>query len=193
MAGFAARCRVWQDRHRDVKTPADNEKTELKSFYGVTYIPGLFDNKQLRQIINNNNINFAYKSNTTLSTIFTNTKTPIDKQQQNNVVYKIPCKGKANESCNKIYIGTTKRSLSTRMSEHKSDIEKQKETTALSQHAFHTGHSPDFDSIEILDKEKIEKKRLMIESLRIQQHIDKTMNLKEDTDNISSCYGVAIK
>ncbi|XP_073831734.1 uncharacterized protein [Musca autumnalis] len=71
------------------------------------------------------------------------------------------------------------------MGEHKTDIEKQKETTALSQHALSKGHTPDFDNVIILDKERKEKKRLMIESLRIQQHIERTMNIKEDTDNIS--------
>ncbi|XP_073814251.1 uncharacterized protein, partial [Musca autumnalis] len=152
----------------------------------------LFDNQQLRKIIPNNNVSFAYKPNSTLNAIFTNTKAPIDKQQQNNVVYQIKCKGNNNDKCNQIYIGTTKRSLNVRMGEHKLDIEKQKETTALAQHALSKGHTPDFDNVVILDKERKEKKRLMIESLRIQQNIRRTMNLKEDTDNISASYGVAI-
>lgn len=90
------------------------------------------------------------------------------------------------------YIGTTKRSLETRIGEHKKDIEKQKETTALSNHVLKTGHIADFNQVKILDKENIEKKRYTIESLRIQQKADYTMNFKEDTDNIKASYRVAI-
>lgn len=79
------------------------------------------------------------------------------------------------------------------MGEHKNDIARQKETTALAQHMLHTGHSADFDQVKILDKENIERKRYTIESLRIQQKSAHTMNLKEDTDNINASYRVAIK
>lgn len=56
-----------------------------------------------------------------------------------------------------------------------------------------TGHTADFETVKILDKENMEKKRYTIESLRIQQKRNLTMNLKEDTDNISASYRVAIK
>ena len=39
--------------------------------------------------------------------------------------------GSAEQQCGLIYIGTTKRSLETRIKEHEADIKKQKETTAV--------------------------------------------------------------
>lgn len=165
---------------------------EDKHFYSVRYIPGLTDNRNIKTTIQSKNICYAYKPNQTLSTIFTNVKTPIDKQQQCNIVYEIQCNGGNDQNCDLIYIGTTKRTLETRVGEHMVDINKRKDSTALSQHINQTGHTADFENVKILDKETMEKKRMTIESLRIQQQIRRTMNHKEDTDNINTSYRVAI-
>ena len=133
------------------------------------------------------NASFAHKPNKTLQEIFTKTKTPIEKIKQNNVVYEVPCK-----QCDQIYIGTTKRSLEKRIQEHKADVDKNKETTALSQHMKEKNHTPDFDNTKILNKEKFESKRYTIESLRIQEKLKRTMNTKEDKDNTHCSYLVAI-
>ncbi|XP_075163098.1 uncharacterized protein LOC142235723 [Haematobia irritans] len=177
-----------------IKNNNDQNDNNERIFHGVKYIPGLIDNANLRETISTKNICFAFKPHNTLSAVFTKVKTPIQKEQQHDVVYEISCKGsdKENVKCDRIYIGTTKRALETRIGEHKADIEKRKERTALSQHIKNTGHTADFENYRILDKEKREKKRMTIESLRIQQNIRRTMNLKEDTDNISAAYSVAI-
>lgn len=161
-------------------------------FHSVKYIPRLTDNRTLKSTINDNKICFAYKPNSTLSAVFSNVKTPIEKHQQNNLVYEIQCKGNEGEECGQVYIGTTKRALKVRMGEHKMDIEKRSERTALSQHVLHSGHVADFENVRVLDRENKGKKRYMIESLRIQQRHPKAMNLKSDTDNISASYRVAI-
>ncbi|XP_075150777.1 uncharacterized protein LOC142224885 [Haematobia irritans] len=75
-------------------------------------------------------------------------KTPIDKQQPSNVVYEIPCRGNNNEPCDLLYIGTTKRNLHTRITEHRMDIKKKKESTALSQHVLRHGQTADFETRE---------------------------------------------
>lgn len=172
--------------------PNTTATNEPMKFYSVRYIPGLTDSKNIRTAITTKNISFAYKPNTTLSTVFSTVKTPINKHQQSNVVYEVKCKGNDNHSCDLRYIGTTKRTLETRMGEHKMDIEKGRGSTALSMHILQSGHTADFTKIKILDKERIERKRYTIESLRIQQHIKTTMNLKEDTNNINASYRVAI-
>lgn len=179
--------------HQQKKPPKDNTDCNAeKHFYSVKYIPGLTDSKCINDTIKTENICFAYKPHTTLSTIFSKTKTPIPKQQRSNVVYEVKCKGSNEEDCNLIYIGMTRRTLETRISEHQTDIEKKRESTGLSQHIMKSCHTPDFANVRILDTEKIEKKRLTIESLRIQQNIKYTMNLKEDTNNINASYRVAI-
>lgn len=60
------------------------------------------------------------------------------------MVYEIKCNGKAGEACNKIYIGTTKRALGIRISEHKTDARNKKTATALAQHLTNSGHTADF-------------------------------------------------
>ena len=78
------------------------------------------------------------------------------------------------------------------MGEHKTDIEKGTQKTTLAQHISKTGHNANFENVKILDKESKDDKRYTIESLRIQQKIERTMNLKEDTNNISVSYRIAI-
>lgn len=94
------------------------------------------------------------------------------------MVYEIKCKGKQNEDCNKVYIGTTKRSLGTRLSEHDADIRKRKNNTALAQHVLTSGHTADLVNTKILDVEKRERIRYTLESLRIMQNRERTVNKK---------------
>ncbi|XP_017484779.1 PREDICTED: uncharacterized protein LOC108373412 isoform X1 [Rhagoletis zephyria] len=161
---------------------------ETKRYYSVTYVPRLSEKIDRKKYTNNQNTILAYRSNHTLSSVFTKTKTPIEPHQQNNVVYEITCEGSENEKCNKIYIGTTKRPLAVRLSEHEADIKKNKSNTALSQHISASGHTADLTKTKIIDKEKRERTRFTLESLRILQKRDKTMNKKEDTDDIATAY-----
>lgn len=192
--------------NRIIKTLIENSNRRLKNnnqggnianteekgkFYSVKYIPGLTDNRSIKQTMETK-VNLAYKPNKTLNTIFTKVKAPIEKDQQNNIVYEIKCKGNIEENCDMIYIGTTKRALSTRMGEHKMDITRGKEATGLAQHLIKSTHTADFENVKILDFEKLERKRYIKESLRIQKNIRKTMNVKEDTNNINASYIVAI-
>ncbi|XP_017473801.1 PREDICTED: uncharacterized protein LOC108364581 [Rhagoletis zephyria] len=100
------------------KTPNTDTTKTTKKFYSVTYIPNLTGNFG-HSITKSQNTALAYKSNYTLSSIYTKTKCSVDIQQQNNVVYEIKCKGNEIEECEKVYIGTTKRPLGVRQSYHK--------------------------------------------------------------------------
>ena len=98
----------------------------------MRYISGLTNKCNLKQVIDTSNIIPAYKPNKTLNAIFTNTKSKIDKLQQNNVVYEIKCLGSGEQQCGRIYIETTKRSLETRIKEHEADIKKTKRNDSTS-------------------------------------------------------------
>lgn len=135
----------------------------------------------------NHNIKLAHKPNHTLNRLFTKTKTKIDKQQQGDVIYEIECK-----DCKQVYIGTTKRSLGKRMTEHKADIRNKRSCTGLSQHILEYNHTADFDKIKILDREKHTNRRFTLENLHIQQKLNRTMNTKEDKDKINSHYQLAL-
>lgn len=66
------------------------------------------------------------------------------------------------------------------------------ETTALAQHAAENNHGFDFDNIQVLEKETKTNKRLTLESLHIKKNIEKTVNKKEDSDNISNTYNIIL-
>lgn len=156
-----------------------------KKFYCLSYIPKLTESKQIREIIHDKEVTLAYKANKTTQELFTKTKTKIEKEDLSSVVYQISCQGKTDEHCNKVYIGTTKRSLQTRIAEHETDIRKNKHTTALAQHCFEHGHNADLTNVKILDKERKENKRYILESLRIQQKMESAINIKDEYTNTS--------
>ena len=163
-----------------------------KKYFSIRFIPTLTDKRALAEsITQNNHTQFAYKPNQSLRNIFTKTKDKIETREKHDVVYQIKCKGNKEEKCKQIYIGTTKRAVATRMREHETDINKQKLTTALAQHMIEHKHEADFDNIKILDTEKRGSTRYTLEALRIQQTRG-TMNIKEDTDKISTSYLIAI-
>ncbi|XP_075163076.1 uncharacterized protein LOC142235701 [Haematobia irritans] len=126
------------------------------------------------------------------SPLFTQTKTKIEITEQSNVVYEITCTGNSTEKCGKCYIGTTKRSLATRIAEHEGDIKKEKMTTALAQHCIENNHNADLRNVKILDKERRENKRYTLESLRIQQKTTSAINRKEDKDNANANYSIVL-
>lgn len=174
-------------------SPKTTEQSgNTKQYFSIPFIPNLTSTRQLKATITQDNTIFAHKSNKTLRQIFTNTKDRIDKQQQHDVVYKIECNGNDNEKCGQIYIGTTKRALGVRMSEHQADIKNRRMNTALSQHILENEHKANFDNVRVLDKERRTNTRYTIESLRIQQNLTKTMNTKEDKDKTNSIYTVVI-
>ena len=169
------------------KTNKNNENgniTTTTNYNALPFIPSLTNKQNIKNIFDKN-INIAFKPNQTINTLFSKQKPKTKIHQQNNVVYEIKC---AAENCKKIYIGQTKRSLETRINEHKRTIEQKKSSTALSQHMLENNHTADFESVKVLEREKRLSKRLMLESLHIKKKQKQTINKKEDCDNVSCLY-----
>lgn len=183
--------RKYDNGTTNITTQLTENQNENTSYISVKYIPSLTDNKLLKTIFKND-IKIAHKPNNTLKNIFSKTKTPIHKNLQHNVVYEIPCNGNSDETCGQIYIGTTKRSLETRMTEHKADIRNRRMSTALSQHMMENNHTPDIENVRIIDKENNTNKRYTLESLRIQQKQNISMNTKEDKDKTNYHYYITL-
>ncbi|KAI8125981.1 hypothetical protein CVS40_4073 [Lucilia cuprina] len=76
-------------------------------------------------------------------------KSKLDKLDKSNLVYEIKCNGDETNICQKVYVGTTKTKLRTRLSSHKSDLrtldKPLNQKTALAAHCAITGHQPDFE------------------------------------------------
>lgn len=173
-------------------TESTNKTSGITKYHSLSFVPKLTEHKQMKQIIEDDNVTLAHKSNKTIQTLFTQTKTKIEIGEQSNVVYEIKCLGNSNEKCGKLYIGTTKRSLNTRIAEHESDIRKSKYSTALAQHCSENQHTADLVNVSVLDKERKENKRYTLESLRIQQKMNCAINKKEDKDKTNANYTIAL-
>ena len=186
---------IHENKNKTQNTQTNNQPTNPedtpKTFYAsIPFIPTLTNRKNIRNMINIDNLKIASRPNQTLNRLFNTQKTKTNVQKQHNVVYQINCKGNNKQQCNKIYIGQTKRQVDIRMKEHKRTIELKTKTTALAQHATGNNHSFDFDNITILEKETKTNKRLTLESLHIKKNIDKAVNKKEDSDDISNTYNI---
>ena len=86
--------------------------------------------------------------------------TQIDFLDMKEAIYKIPCK-----ECEVVYLGETKRQLGTRTKEHFASCQKAflsqavhrsvKNDTGLPYHFLHSGHSFDFDKVQLVQQEKL--------------------------------------
>ncbi|XP_055912316.1 uncharacterized protein LOC129946222 [Eupeodes corollae] len=136
-----------QQCRRAKQQSEDNNKGYFKS---IVYVPKLAES--FKQVVTKNiqDVRLAFKSNQTIRHLFTKLKTKIDRDKRTDVIYKINCKGKPDETCNLCYIGTTKQFLRQRLSNHKSDIKNNNlAKTALAAHSIDKGHSPDFDCVKL--------------------------------------------
>lgn len=82
-----------------------------------------------------------------------------DKWSQNNIVYEFDC-----NNCSATYIGEKKRTLKTRISEHKRT--KNQESVVLG-HQIAFNHTFNFDEAKIIDYEPNYKKRIISEMIHI--------------------------
>lgn len=125
--------------------------------------------------------------------MFSKTKTVVDKEDKSNLIYEISCDGDGNNVCDKIYVGTTKTKLKTRLASHRSDQKAKnkpiEQKTALAAHCTIEGHKPNFERTRILQEENNYKKRFMLEMLHIiNVPAEKRLNYKRDTENCAQIY-----
>lgn len=133
------------------------------------------------------------RSTNTNNNFFSRTKSKTPQDDKSNVVYKIKCNGDGSNVCNKVYVGTTKTKLKTRLSGHKSDQKAKdkplEQKTALAAHCATTGHTPNFKNVDILTQENNYKRRYMLEMLHIiNVPIENRMNYKSDTEHCAQIY-----
>ncbi|XP_067628785.1 uncharacterized protein [Eurosta solidaginis] len=176
------------------KKPTARKNAENNKIYkSTTYVSGLSNRIKYSNIYDKEKYNLAFTYNNTLRQIFSNTKSRIDKYEKSDLIYKILCNGDGSHVCDKVYVGTTKSKLKTRISGHKTNIKNRNNPndgkTALTQHCRETGHSPNLENVEILQQERNYNKRYILEMLHIiNTPSDKRMNFKSDTIGIASAF-----
>ena len=116
-------------------------------------------------------------------------KDDVDKMDRSGLVYRVDC-----GDCECSYVGQTKQYFKTRLKQHENDCKNkhrnhnlQQDITALASHARSSGHSFDFNAAKILAMETHYRKRCILEMLFIKS-TEHCVNLRSDTDNLSSIY-----
>ena len=129
---------------------------------------------------------------------------PKDKRKledNSGVIYKIPC-----ASCDAAYVGETARNFGVRLKEHKKDVDaissnrpftraerkaSQSEfnKSAVTDHAVKNNHVIDWENVSLLDRESIDYRRKIRESIWIKQTTN-SMNREEGSYRVSPIYNV---
>lgn len=165
--------------HNDGNVP-DGSINEV-GFFSIPYINDL--TPKLLSLFNNyKNIKIATKNVKTMYNCFTKTKTKIEKLEQSNLVYKIPC-----HNCDKTYIGETSQNLSRRLCSHRSDCKIKKRSCALVDHVLDKKHTMNFEDVSILSVEKYQLKRRFLEMVHIKKD-NNSINKKSDINKLSNIY-----
>ena len=120
------------------------------------------------------------------------------------IVYKIPC-----ANCDKCYIGEAGRKLSTRLSEHKHEVDAMSQRhftrsqdhasqhvmnkSAVTDHCVSNNHIIDWDNTQILDHDNNRETRWIRESLFIKQAGKLSMNREIGQYQLPDIYNVVLK
>lgn len=158
------------------------EKTDEKGkFIAIPYVKGLFE--QIKAIFQDTDKTIVGKGTNNLNShVFSRLKDKIPKLQQSHVVYNIPC------SCELRYVGETKNRLKTREDAHNYNIKiGNANHSALCEHAIRTKHTPKWDEVEILFKDRNHKSRQIKEMIGIKK-TQNNVNKKTDTLFLSTIY-----
>ncbi|XP_055844699.1 uncharacterized protein LOC129911064 [Episyrphus balteatus] len=169
-------------------TPGNVDGGQQRIYRSSIYVPQLSERLTNAPIRDKERIKIAFKSSNTLKTnVFTKLKDETKKEDKSDVVYQITCLG-GNNTCSKVYIGTSKQKLKNRISGHKSDVRTgNSQKTALAMHCLEEDHRPDFDNVKILQQENHYSKRMLLEMLHIQKN-ENVVNRRSDCDGLSIIY-----
>ena len=153
-------------------------KIDPSKVISIPYVPLLSEN--IASFLRKFGFEVVQKNYNTLQCLISQVKAPTPPLNESGVVYKIKC-----SECDVIYIGMTRQLLKMRLNGHQYD---RKEKTALHAHQEATGHVFDFKNVAILDREKNDFKRSLLEMIHILRNKEHTCNFRADIDKLSVVY-----
>lgn len=171
--------------HVSMETNQENEVTGEKLYVSFPNINKL--TSKLKTIFRDENVLITTFNQKTVKSLYSRLKDPIPKTLKSNVVYQLNC-----QDCDNVYIGQTSQWMKSRISLHKSDINRYKDRCALATHSHDLDHRIDFQNVEILKTENNYHKRLIHEMIQINKH-DNTINKKSDTHKLSNIYSYLLE
>ncbi|XP_072845561.2 calmodulin-lysine N-methyltransferase isoform X3 [Pogona vitticeps] len=163
----------------------EEEKQSPTNKVFLPYIKGVTD--RMGKLLEKHNLQTVFKPTTKIQQMLRSAKDRRDPLTTAGV-YRIPC------SCGQVYIGTTKRSIHTRIKEHERHCRlKQPEKSAVAEHAIkQTGHEILFHNTEILDNTSNHYVRLHREAIEIHKH-QQNFNQKEECLKLNKTWLAALK
>ncbi len=142
---------------REKKSESENLDETKLAFMSIPYVPGL--SEKLRRLARKFKVRTAFRTQNTLRQSLVKTKPRNVTQESKNCVYSIKC------SCDREYIGETKRPLSIRVKEHKENTRKGfTEQSKIAQHCWSENHTMNWDQASIIHREPHFFKRKLIEA-----------------------------
>ncbi|XP_071638462.1 uncharacterized protein [Temnothorax longispinosus] len=159
----------------------DVDDASFKKWFTVPFFPSF--SAKFKDIFRGSDTHLAYYSVNKLNKFIKVQKNALPFYQNSNVVYKIFCR-----DCDASYVGQTCRQLKTRISEHRSHINRNSSShSVITDHRIHNDHEFDWDNVKILDRERYYHKRLISEVLHIKQQRH-GLNLQSDTECLHHAY-----
>ena len=160
-------------------------------FAGITYIPGVSDTLKGQLKKHAPHLKLAFRPASKVAQLFSDMKEKVDKGQQSNVVYSIPCK-----MCSGKHFGEMSQKLCIRCGQHRKDVEnanKMPGKTALVAHAMKAKHEFDFEEAAIMKKVRSKGLLKIHEANQIILHEEVAVNFKKDAKHVSPVFYNLIK
>ncbi|KYN19367.1 hypothetical protein ALC57_08283 [Trachymyrmex cornetzi] len=158
-----------------------NNEDEKKIWFTIPYLNKISD--RFRVVIKNLNVSLAFFSLNKLSCFIKAQKDCLTTFLKKNVIYKIKC-----SDCDASYVGQTKRTLMTRIKEHKNDIRKLNgNLSVVSEHRLNLKHEFDWEGVDIMDSERWLYRRRVAEMFYIKLQKN-SLNLQSDMEFLHDSY-----
>lgn len=159
--------------------------TATSKTFALPYIPSVSTSiaRSIKQVAD---VRFAYKSNNSVSSLFTKLKDKIPNALQSNLVYQVDCLDCDKKKC---YIGMTSQHLEVRMDQHEKSVKNGKpEKSALAYHAITNNHNFDFENVKILERESNFEKRALLEEIYIKSSKNCVNKKSIESKNVNDIY-----
>ena len=155
---FITRCLRKAKKIRGRSTHSTRDRIARK----VLVVPNNKQTFNIGRSLRNAGIKLVESTGTKISDIIKK-KSDSTGQDQDSIVYRVPCGG-----CARSYLGETYRGLGKRIQEHKRDLRNHTPTSSFVIHVDESQHLPSWDRSEILWKGQGKRRRKLIESAMIE-------------------------
>ncbi|KYN35752.1 hypothetical protein ALC56_09903 [Trachymyrmex septentrionalis] len=177
----------WHLIQPNTSSPKQRLILKVQFVFNSTYFT--FDNELLyiknnkfRGFINNISMKLSFFSFNKLNKFIRAHKDRLPDSSKRNVVYRINCNDYIITHCDSIYVRQTERQLKTRISQHRSHINRNTTThSVITDHRLHHCHDFCWKNVKILENERNYNKRFVSEMINIKQQ-NNSINLKTDTE-----------